>query len=202
MNSAFFGNYGKYGLLRGLKLGQRAKTIVVFVLMAVLCVGCGSENAEISPQANNTMDPGMVEDEGMVDQGEGIEDMTPAAIVSLMIDGESYNVDTDANSTANAFFQRVSSESLKLKMSDYGGFEKNATLPWELTTDENEQITAKPGDIVLYQGNILVILYEENAANYTKVGSISEPLDVKDGLFEKLKSGKNVDVEIMVEYTE
>ena len=62
----------------------------------------------ISHQADNTMDPGMVEDEGMVDQGEGIEDMTPAVIVSLMIDGESYNVDTDANSTANAFFQKVS----------------------------------------------------------------------------------------------
>ena len=202
MKNAFVGDYGKYGLLRGVKLGQRAKTIVAFVLMSVICFGCGSEDTVISNHANNTMDPGKVEDEGMVDQGEGIEDMTSAAIVSLMIDGESYNVDTDANSTAKSFFQKVSSESLKLKMSDYGGFEKNATLPWELTTDEDEQITAKPGDIVLYQGNMLVILYEENTANYTKIGSISEPIDVKDEMFKKLKSGKNVDVEIMVEYTE
>ena len=183
-------------------LKSMGRRIVAVILMAVLCVGCGSEDTVTTHQADNTMDPGMVEDEGMVDQGEGTEDMTPAAIVSLMIDGESYNVDTDANSTANAFFQKVSSDSLKMKMSDYGGFEKNATLPWELTADEDEQIKAKPGDIVLYQGNILVILYEENTANYTKIGSISEPLDVKDELFKKLKIGKDVDVEIMVEYTE
>ena len=180
-------------------LGRR---VVAVILMAVLCVGCGSEDTVISHQADTTMDPGVAEDEGMVDQGEGIEDMTPAVIVSLMIDGERYNVDTDANSTANAFFQKVSSEPLKLKMSDYGGFEKNAALPWELTTDGDEQITAKPGDIVLYQGNTLVILYEENTAGYTRIGSISEPLDVKDELFEKLKSGKDVDAEIMAEYTE
>ena len=58
-------------------------------------------------------------------------------------------------------------------MSDYGGFEKVGTLPQSFTTS-NSQITTEPGDIMLYQGNNMVIFYGSNSWSYTRLGKIEE----------------------------
>lgn len=58
-----------------------------------------------------------------------------------------------------------------IKMSDYGGFEKVGTLPRSFTTS-NSQITTEPGDIMLYQGNNMVIFYGSNSWSYTRLGKI------------------------------
>lgn len=56
-------------------------------------------------------------------------------------------------------------------MSDYGGFEKVGVLPQSFTTS-NSQITTEPGDIMLYQGNNMVIFYGSNTWSYTPLGKI------------------------------
>ncbi len=56
-------------------------------------------------------------------------------------------------------------------MSDYGGFEKVGTLPLSFTTS-NSQISTAPGDIMLYQGNQMVIFYGTNSWSYTRLGKI------------------------------
>lgn len=58
-----------------------------------------------------------------------------------------------------------------IKMNDYGGFEKVGTLPQSFTTS-NSQITTEPGDIMLYQGNNMVIFYGSNSWSYTRLGKI------------------------------
>lgn len=58
-----------------------------------------------------------------------------------------------------------------IQMSDYGGFEKVGALPQSFTTS-NSQITAEPGDIMLYQGNNMVIFYGSNSWSYTRLGMI------------------------------
>ncbi len=58
-----------------------------------------------------------------------------------------------------------------IEMSDYGSFEKVGTLPQSFTTS-NHQITTSPGDIMLYQGNNMVIFYESNSWSYTPLGKI------------------------------
>ena len=57
------------------------------------------------------------------------------------------------------------------EMSDYGGFEKVGALPLSFTT-LNSQITTEPGDIMLYQGNNMVIFYGTNSWSYTRLGKI------------------------------
>ena len=60
---------------------------------------------------------------------------------------------------------------ITVQMSDYGGFEKVGALPQSFTTS-NSQITTVPGDIMLYQGNNLVIFYGSNSWSYTRLGKI------------------------------
>ena len=60
---------------------------------------------------------------------------------------------------------------LTIRMSDYGGFEKVGALPQSFPTS-NTQITTEPGDIMLYQGNQMVIFYGSNSWSYTRLGKI------------------------------
>lgn len=62
---------------------------------------------------------------------------------------------------------------ITIQMSDYGGFEKVGTLPQSFTTS-NTQITTVPGDIMLYQGNNMVIFYGSNSWSYTRLGKIDD----------------------------
>lgn len=60
---------------------------------------------------------------------------------------------------------------VSISMSDYGGFEKVGALPQSFTT-ANSQISTVPGDIMLYQGNQMVIFYGTNSWSYTRFGKI------------------------------
>ncbi|MDE6019009.1 MAG: hypothetical protein K2G85_09390 [Muribaculaceae bacterium] len=60
---------------------------------------------------------------------------------------------------------------ITIQMSDYGGFEKVGAFPQSFTTS-NSQITTEPGDIMLYQGNNMVIFYGTNSWSYTRLGKI------------------------------
>lgn len=77
-------------------------------------------------------------------------------------------VDNDAT---QALISMISNGPVTVKMEDYGGFEKVGELPYPLPTS-NSQITTNPGDIMLYQGNSIVIFYESNSWSYTPLGKI------------------------------
>lgn len=66
----------------------------------------------------------------------------------------------------------LSEEPITIDMRDYGGFEKVGSLGQNLTTDDT-QTTTQAGDIVLYQGNQIVIFYGSNSWSYTRLGKIN-----------------------------
>ncbi len=76
--------------------------------------------------------------------------------------------DTEA---ARELAELLSKGPLSIEMNDYGGFEKVGALPQSFTTS-NHQITTSPGDIMLYQGNNIVIFYGSNSWSYTPLGKI------------------------------
>ena len=55
----------------------------------------------------------------------------------------------------------------------YGGFEKVGPLEQRLPT-ENAQTTTQAGDIVLYQGDQIVLFYGSNSWSYTRLGKIDD----------------------------
>lgn len=124
--------------------------------------------------------------------------MDPIAIPGMRVGDKYYSIDLESNSSAESFFEKIKEEPLTVDMHDYGNFEKVGDLPWELPTND-EEITTKPGDIILYQGNKITIYYDENTWNFTKIGYIPD-FDSEE-LREILGEG-DVTVEFSVEWTE
>ena len=60
-----------------------------------------------------------------------------------------------------------------IQMNDYGGFEKVGPLGMSLPSSDS-QTTTQSGDIVLYQGNQIVIFYGSHSWSYTRLGKIDD----------------------------
>ena len=56
---------------------------------------------------------------------------------------------------------------------DYAGFEKVGALGTSLPSSDRPT-TTQAGDIVLYQGDQIVLFYGSNSWNYTRLGQIEE----------------------------
>lgn len=94
------------------------------------------------------------------------------------------------NSSAEAFRELLSKDSLTIQMGDYGSFEKVGSLGTTLPRND-EKITTEPGDIILYQGNSITVYYDINTWNFTRLGKIKNA--TKEQLLEAFG---NSDVEI------
>ncbi len=60
---------------------------------------------------------------------------------------------------------------ITVMVDDYGGFEKVGSLGFNLPTS-NQNITTSYGDVVLYNGNQIVLFYGSNQWSYTRLGKI------------------------------
>ncbi|MCM1114992.1 MAG: cyclophilin-like fold protein [Clostridium sp.] len=90
------------------------------------------------------------------------------------------------NSSSRALKEMLENGAITIDMSDYSNFEKVGSLGTALPTND-EQIITEPGDIILYQGINLVIYYDTNNWNFTRLGKIDNA--TKSGLLEVLGSG-------------
>lgn len=77
------------------------------------------------------------------------------------------------NTAVNEFVQMMQKAPIVLNMSDYSGFEKVGTLGTNFTTS-NSQTNTQAGDIVLYNGNQIVIFYDSHSWSYTRLGKIDD----------------------------
>lgn len=75
------------------------------------------------------------------------------------------------NSSAEALKELLAEGPLTIDMSDYASMEKVGPIGTDLPRND-EQITTGAGDIILYQGNSLVIYYNTNSWNFTRIGKI------------------------------
>lgn len=89
----------------------------------------------------------------------------------LTANNETRSVTLEENAATETLKKLLSDGDIVISMSDYGGFEKVGKLPQALPAD-NTQITTQPGDIMLYQGNSMVIFYGSNTWSYTPLGKI------------------------------
>lgn len=75
------------------------------------------------------------------------------------------------NSSVEALKGLLAEGPLTINMSDYAGMEKVGLIGTDLPRND-EQISTGAGDIILYQGNSLVIYYDTNSWNFTRIGKI------------------------------
>lgn len=98
------------------------------------------------------------------------------------------------NSSAKALLEILEKGPLTIDMKDYANMEKVGEIGKQLPTND-QQISARAGDIILYMGSALVIYYDNNSWNFTRLGKI-EGVSQKE-LKEILGKG-NVKVELYI----
>lgn len=109
--------------------------------------------------------------------------LMPFGFGSLTLDGE-YQVKIrvgdremtatmENNTSSQAFKRMLAGRPRMIRMRDYGSMEKVGLL-WRRLPTNNESITTKPGDIILYMGSSIVVYYEPNSWNFTRMGHIND----------------------------
>ena len=106
--------------------------------------------------------------------------------MKLIINQTEVSVLWEDNAAVADLKDAVSDNQITIEMSMYGGFEQVGSIGRSLTRDD-KQITTNPGDIVLYNGNQLVIFYGSNSWSYTKLGKVQNISN--DELTELLSNG-------------
>ena len=94
------------------------------------------------------------------------------AVTKLKIDvgGQTFTATLEQNDATTALIAMLP---ITLSMSDYSGFEKVGSLGAGLPTN-NAQTTTQAGDIVLYNGNQIVIFYGSNSWSYTRLAHVDD----------------------------
>ncbi len=77
------------------------------------------------------------------------------------------------NDSADAFRDLLREGDLTIHMSDYGSFEKVGSIGTTLPRKDT-QISTTTGDVMLYQGDQIVIFYGTNSWSYSRLGKIED----------------------------
>ncbi len=99
----------------------------------------------------------------------------------LEVNGYTFEVELENNTSAKALKEYVSKEKRILSLDDYGNFEKVGDLGITLPRND-ETITTKEGDLILYLGNKLCLYYNQNTWDFTKLGHIKDTTHLKEAI--------------------
>ena len=113
--------------------------------------------------------------------------------MNVQVGASTFTATLEDNATVDALMEMMKNGPVTIQMSDYAGFEKVGDLGASLPTSHS-QTTTQAGDIVLYQGNQIVLFYGSNSWSYTRLGRI----DNLTGWAEALGDG-NVSVTFSLE---
>ena len=115
--------------------------------------------------------------------------------MKLFIGDKVISVLWEQNAAVADLEEAVCEEPIIIKMSMYGGFEQVGSIGRNLTRND-KQTTTSPGDLVLYNGNQLVVFYGSNSWSYTKLGKIQ---DLSKAELEDLLSNGDVTITIVLD---
>ncbi|MCD8050568.1 MAG: hypothetical protein LUE89_02675 [Clostridiales bacterium] len=113
--------------------------------------------------------------EDQSDDNETVEENTEEETLNMKVQiGDSvFTATLEENESVNALIEMMEEAPVVIEMSDYSGFEKVGPLGTSLPTS-NSQTTTQAGDIVLYNGNQIVIFYGFNSWSYTRLGHVDD----------------------------
>ena len=129
---------------------------IVMMSLVVLLTGCGSSGQEAEAAENR-----QVEEENSKMQ------------MKVQVGGSTFTAALEENEAVDALVEMMEQGPVTIQMSDYSGFEKVGPLGTSLPASD-QQTTTQAGDIVLYQGNQIVMFYGSNSWSYTRLGRIDD----------------------------
>lgn len=93
--------------------------------------------------------------------------------MNVQIGAYTFTAALEKNNAVQELAEMMRQGPVTIAMDDYAGFEKVGPLGRSLTTS-NSQTTTAAGDIVLYNGNNIVMFYGSNSWSYTRIGKIDD----------------------------
>ena len=178
--------------------------LVVIMSLAVLLTGCGNSeqiesNSESSSTAQmedtssseaesssepETSEPNIVPEEPEESdsstapesgdaESQQVEEENSEMQMNVQVGGSTFTATLEENEAVDALVEMMEQGPVTIQMSDYSGFEKVGPLGTSLPAS-NQQTTTQAGDIVLYQGNQIVMFYGSNSWSYTRLGHIDD----------------------------
>ena len=132
----------------------------LWTVVLVLCLAACSTASHPSPTSTISPEP--------------TEDTTvDTHTFYLTVEGTTFPATFADNQGAEALADLLTDAPLTHSLEDYGGFEKVGSLGQSLPTS-NTHITTQSGDIMLYQGNQIVLFYGSNSWSYTRLGQVTD----------------------------
>lgn len=189
---------------RGFKMKPKYVQMVSgFIVLAMLLAGCsgGQYDSGSGQQALSNSEAGQLDDEKSSDspdssdspntqqteppvsQTDGDSDSEGNTVekMTLQIGNNTFTATLENNDAVDALVDMMREAPIVIQMSDYSGFEKVGSLGTSLPAS-NKQTTTQSGDIVLYNGNQIVIFYGFNSWSYTRLGRIDDLSGWEDAL--------------------
>lgn len=108
-------------------------------------------------------------------------DENAETFLHVTVGSRTFTATLEKNVAVDAFVEMLKESDIKIKMSDYSGFEKVGLLGRSLSAND-KQMRTKAGDIVLYNENNIVIFYGSHSWSYTKLGRITDLTGWEDAL--------------------
>ena len=116
------------------------------------------------------------------------DEQTTTNKMYISISGQTQSVTLVDNAATQKLMERLQQAPVTVTLNSSGGFEIWGALGFSLPTSD-QQTTAQPGDVILYNGSNICLFYGTNSWSYTRLGKI-------DGLSEGelrtfLRAGEN-----------
>lgn len=169
---------------------KRFICIVLFFAVLFINTACGnsqsgsssgsqtepaSTSSDIEPDEEKQPAPGTEEEPAQLQQNDNEihEEENEKMRMKVQVGDSIFTAALEDNAAVHALVEMMEKEPVEIRMSDYSGFEKVGSLGKSLPAD-NSQTTTEAGDIVLYQGNQIVMFYGSNSWSYTRIGRIDD----------------------------
>lgn len=147
----------------------KAIAAVILSVLTLLTACTAGRGQDSSPET------GDIRSSGSQEAGAETEE-EPEMKMKVQIGTYTFTAVLEDNDAVRELVDLMREGPVTIHMSDYSGFEKVGPLGRSLTTS-NSQTTTAAGDIVLYNGNNIVMFYGSNSWSYTRIGKISDLTD-------------------------
>ena len=135
--------------------------------------GSTAESAANISEAKSVQETEMNEAGGMETDIQNDGEENAVMNMKVQVGDTIFSATLEENAAVSALVDMMRESPVVLQMSDYSGFEKVGSLGTSLPAS-NSQTTTHAGDIVLYNGNQIVIFYGSNSWSYTRLGHIDD----------------------------
>lgn len=115
----------------------------------------------------------------------GMAKPAAAEVLRISFGGHAFAADLVDNEATRKLVKRLEQGPVEVQMREFGGFEKTGPLGFSLPRVES-RMTARPGDVLLYNGNTILVFFGQNDWSYTPIGKIRDV----EGLLRALPEGR------------